>query len=94
MSKVTVLTDSVLSMLIKKHASEIPTLQNVPTVEKRKGCSCKGNSRKIVTMPDYESVRLSLINNKSDTQAIKDILNVEQLVVFKKEDSGIKRYFI
>lgn len=45
-------------------------------------------------MPDYESVRLSLINNKSDTQAIKDILNVEQLVVFKKEDSGIKRYFI
>ena len=94
MSNVTVLTDSTLSLLIKNHKDSIPMLQNVPTITKKKGCSCKGKNRKTIEVPDYDSLRNSIKNSLETINKIKQVMNVKTLVVFERVNGTVERHLL
>jgi hypothetical protein len=94
MSKTIVLADSVLQSLINTKSTEIPQLQNAPTIIKTQGCGCKGKPKTKVQIVDFNALRKSLLDDQDAVAAIKAALKVDKLVFFiQLEDNKISREF-
>lgn len=92
--KTIVLTDGVFDIVYKKIGSQLNSLATLPMKIEERGCGCKGKPKILKEVVDYSAAKNLLANDQNDLAAVKAFLNVDNLVLFVKQDGQTVRKII